>query len=113
MIRLVQTCFACPEQYDAFDGNGKRVGYIRLRGGRFRVQCPDIGGEDVFEHIFAHDWYKGMFEDEQERKAFLGTACRRIEAWALQNVEDFERDYYRIVPEDSDEAKKLLLGEAA
>ncbi len=30
VVRLVQTCFACPEQYDAFIGEEK-AGYLRLR----------------------------------------------------------------------------------
>jgi plasmid stability protein len=32
VVRLVRTCFACPEQYDAFIGEEK-VGYLRLRHG--------------------------------------------------------------------------------
>ena len=36
-IKLIQTCGACPEQYDAFIGE-EQVGYLRLRHGYFRWQ---------------------------------------------------------------------------
>lgn len=49
---LVLTCQCCPEQYDVFDSDGKQSGYIRLRGGNFRVYYPDTGGELVFYHRF-------------------------------------------------------------
>ena len=44
MLKLVLTCGACPEQYDAFDGE-RQVGYLRLRHGHFTVTCPDVGGD--------------------------------------------------------------------
>lgn len=46
--RLELTCRACPEQYDVYDLNNTQVAYFRLRGGRFRVTVPDVGGEEVF-----------------------------------------------------------------
>jgi len=35
-VRLVQTCGACPEQYDVFLGD-QMIGYLRLRHGEFRA----------------------------------------------------------------------------
>ena len=32
---VIQTCGACPEQYDVFLGD-KQIGYVRLRGGALR-----------------------------------------------------------------------------
>lgn len=46
-IRLDQTSCACPEQYDAYLGDDK-VGYLRLRHGRFIVEVPDVGGRLVY-----------------------------------------------------------------
>ena len=46
-IELEQTCGSCPEQYEAFY-KGKRVGYLRLRHGTFRVDYPDCGGDTLF-----------------------------------------------------------------
>jgi len=67
---------ACPEQYEAtFDG--KPVGYLRLRHGFFRVECPDCGGETVFESETKGD---GIFDDT-ERAHFLGMAQLAIRAW--------------------------------
>jgi hypothetical protein len=45
-LTLVQTCIACPEQYDVFKGD-KQVAYMRLRGGVFSVEVPDACGEEV------------------------------------------------------------------
>ncbi len=81
-LHIVQTCWACPEQYDVFHGNSEaQVGYIRLRGGRMRVDCPDVGEEVVFEHEWPDDPYKGEFEDEEERQHFLTKARNAIAEW--------------------------------
>jgi hypothetical protein len=61
--RLVCTCAACPEQYDVFKQNGSKVGYLRLRHGRFRADCPCVGGKTVYESSTKGD---GTF-DEDER----------------------------------------------
>ncbi len=74
---LKMTCGACPEQYDVFDSDGKQSGYIRLRGGNFRVYYPDTGGELVFYHRFEEDVWKGMF-DNKEREQYLTEAVKAI-----------------------------------
>jgi hypothetical protein len=76
MIRLVRTCYACPEQYDAFDGD-KQVGYLRLRHGEFTVHCPDHDGEEVYS---AHPYGDGLFVDE-ERDYYLRFAVEAIQRW--------------------------------
>lgn len=75
MITLRLTCGACPEQYDAFDENGKQVGYLRLRHGYFRVDYPECGGEAIFEGTPSGD---GCFEDG-ERDHYLRCAVDAIE----------------------------------
>lgn len=72
-ITLVQTCGACPEQYDAYIGD-KQVGYLRLRHGTFRVYYPGVNIKLVFEACPDGD---GIFED-YEREQFLETAKRAI-----------------------------------
>lgn len=72
-IELVQTCSACPEQYDAFF-EGNKVGYVRLRHGHFTVQYPDERGEVVYE---ANPKGDGIFESN-ERPVYLETAQRAI-----------------------------------
>ena len=76
MIKLVQTCSACPEQYDAFDGE-KRVGYLRLRHGCFTVDCPDSGGIEVYN---ASPMGDGCFEND-ERDYYLRFAVHAIETF--------------------------------
>jgi len=72
-IKLVRTCVACPEQYDAFM-NGQQVGYLRLRHGCFRVECPNYGGETIYE---AEPKGDGIFED-YERDFYLEKAKEAI-----------------------------------
>lgn len=72
-VRLVLTCYACPEQYDAFIGT-EQVGYLRLRHGSFRVDYPDCGGETIYEGSPNGD---GIFDDD-ERDHFLKCAVDAI-----------------------------------
>lgn len=72
-ITLIQTCFACPEQYDAFH-NGQQVAYLRLRHGVFRVDMPDSGGETVYT---AYPKGDGIFEPEEKEK-YLNKAKKAI-----------------------------------
>ena len=82
-ITLDQTCGACPEQYDAYY-NGKQVGYLRLRHGYFRVDCPDCGGETIFEADPNGD---GCFEDD-EREYYLNQARKAIAKWIKENTNE-------------------------
>lgn len=73
-ITLFNTCSACPEQYDAKDQNGEKVGYLRLRHGEFTVAVPDVGGEIVYSASPCGD---GMFDDD-EREKYLIAAVEAI-----------------------------------
>ncbi len=75
-LRLVLTCVACPEQYDAFDGD-RHVGYLRLRHGHFRGEAPDCGGDLVYE---ARPEGDGAFMDG-ERDYYLRFAVDAIQRW--------------------------------
>lgn len=65
-FRLVQTCFACPEQYDVYL-NGEYVAYFRLRHGTFRAE---VDGEIVYTASTQGD---GIFSEE-ERESQLTKA---------------------------------------
>lgn len=83
-LKLVTTCSSCPEQYDVFH-EGKRVGYMRLRNGTFRVECPECGGELVFiSESFENG--AGSFRDEDERNMNLSWAKRAIAGWMLDHM---------------------------
>lgn len=77
VIKLVKTCEASPEQYDAVSPDGTRVGYLRLRWGYFSVTCPGIGGEQVYDSYTNGD---GLFDDD-EREHELAQATRAIMDW--------------------------------
>jgi hypothetical protein len=80
-IRLEMTCGACPEQYDAFDETGKQVGYLRLRHGSFTVECPDVGGTEVYS---ANPDGNGIFT-AAEREFYLTAAKSAIENYYFES----------------------------
>ncbi len=82
--KLKMTCAACPEQYDVFNANGIQVGYLRLRHGYFRADCPDVGGDTVYE---AHARGDGMFDDD-ERIPQLTAAVNSIAAYWERTMEN-------------------------
>ena len=67
-MQFVNTCIACPEQYNVYDNNNRYVGYIRLRWGRLRVD--DALGYTVYSHDFG-DHYKGCFDSDDERELYF------------------------------------------
>jgi len=75
-FKLICTSTACPEQYDVFDAVGKKVGYLRLRHGMFRVDVPDCGGETIYRSYAKGD---GTFE-ENERMDELRKAVDAIKS---------------------------------
>jgi hypothetical protein len=81
-LDIVQTGTACPEQYEVFTKDGKQVGYIRLRHGHFRVECPEWGGVRVYnnDNIEAECGCDGCF-DEVSRKRFMKIALKHITKW--------------------------------
>ena len=72
-VRLVQTCGACPEQYDVFDDD-EQIGYLRLRHGHFTASEGSVHGETVYAASTLGD---GNFEDE-ERAFHLNRAVAAI-----------------------------------
>lgn len=86
--RLVLTSLACPEQYDVFNANEVKVGYLRLRSGYFRADCPTCGGDTVYE---AHTRGDGMF-DNDERLPQLSAAIAAISAYWKKAMEEKNDD---------------------
>jgi hypothetical protein len=70
-LLLECTCCACPEQYDAWTPDGRKVGYLRLRHGWFTVDAPDENGVTVYQ---AQPQGDGFFWDD-ERERYLDAAC--------------------------------------
>lgn len=75
-LKLVQTCGACPEQYDVYLEDSI-IGYMRLRHGRFYAECHDVL---VYSASPRGD---GMFKDD-ERTKYLNEAVSAIKK-ALKN----------------------------
>lgn len=64
-IELVETCSACPEQYDMLV-DGQNVGYFRLRHGHYRVENAEM----TTTYYTAEPDGDGCF-DPEERNFFL------------------------------------------
>ena len=45
---FVNTCYACPEQYDVYRDNGQICAYVRLRWGNLYAEYPSIDGEVIY-----------------------------------------------------------------
>ena len=75
-VRLVLTCGACPEQYDAFIGD-KHVGYLRLRHGTFRVDDPNVGGETIYKANPEGDGIFAAHERDYYLKCAVGAILER------------------------------------
>lgn len=85
-IYFVGTCGSHPEQYDCYivDSEEKKLqaGYLRLRGGVFKVYFPDILTDDC-ELLLWHgmqDDTCGEFDDEEQRVSMLMLAAELIKA---------------------------------
>lgn len=77
-IELRLGCDACPEAYDAYL-NDKMVGYLRLRGGRFTVDCPNYGATRMYEaHHVGYEGKGGQFLNDVEREYHLSIAKQSI-----------------------------------
>lgn len=70
-----QTCSGCPEQYDVFNGTGEQIGYVRLRYGSLRAECPGYGGRVVYSADVSGD---GCFRDNAERSRHLALIADAI-----------------------------------
>lgn len=88
-LKLVQTCGACPEQYDAFTPEGEKIGYLRLRHGYFRVDFVPTD-ETVYSASPAGD---GCF-DWEERDYYLGEACNALIKRYLSQDREIKDTYY-------------------
>ena len=87
LAKLVETCEACPEQYDLISLlDNKQIAYFRLRFGSFRVDVPSCGGETIYYKAF-EDCFKGAFKEE-EREEELITAIKVV----IKNLR-MESDY--------------------
>lgn len=69
-IVLLQTCGACPEQYDAYYKDMILVGYLRLRWGYFSVRCPGYNGKEVYSTDLDDGW-AGCFKTDAQRSYHL------------------------------------------
>lgn len=76
-LNFVETCGACPEQYDVFKG-GRQVGYVRLRWGTVTCDFPDCRGDTIYSHSFENDGWKGCFDGPEERETYLNRIATAI-----------------------------------
>jgi len=76
-LKFVQTCMACPEQYDVFSED-KQVGYVRLRDGVLTVGYPDVHGVQIFQKDFGQVNNWGSFDNDDQRAKWLDIVADAI-----------------------------------
>lgn len=92
ILKFDQTCWACPEQYDVYDENGKEVGYIRFRWGKFGVYTEPLG-ETIYEAWPYEgepesEWIGCFGETDGKREEYLKIAEEKIvEFWERKERE--------------------------
>jgi len=85
-LYFIETCGACPEQYDVFKG-GRQVGYVRLRRGTITCDFPDGKGDTIYSHSFEDGW-KGCFDSSEERDTYLNKIATAIHAALKQEKQE-------------------------
>lgn len=83
-VTFEQTCFACPEQYELYDPNGERIGFFHYRYGHLTLECPDTGGELVYEKMLG-DRADGIL-DSDTRDVVLDLCAELSLVWAACNA---------------------------
>ena len=74
--KLINTCFACPEQYDLINiDTDEIVAYYRLRHSYFFVSVPDVSGEIIYHARTEGD---GLFLNEAERFYHFSNALKAL-----------------------------------
>lgn len=82
---FICTCVVCPEQYDVF-GNGKQVGYVRLRYGVLTLDYPNINGKEIYRFLYDNEWL-GSFMSEEDRDFQFSVMSRIIEEYEKRSIE--------------------------
>lgn len=76
-LMFVKTCEACPEQYDVYTKDNKRIGYVRLRWGLLRAEyIYEDERETVYIKTFHND--DGCFETEEDRQYHLKKIAKKL-----------------------------------
>lgn len=63
-------CLSPYEQYDVFDNQRKKVGYIRLCCGELTCSHPDASGKIIY-HAKVEDCWSGRFKNRMQRGEYL------------------------------------------
>jgi hypothetical protein len=82
-LKFVLTCRMCPEQYDVFDKNNVKIGYVHLRHGHLRCDYPDVGEKTIYSHDMGDDAV--AFKDNNEQYLYLNKIAKRIKREILNN----------------------------
>lgn len=82
---FVNTCYACPEQYDVYRDNGQICAYVRLRWGNLYAEYPSIDGEVIYNTHFS-DNSKGNFDNDNERDYYLKEISEAIKDKIVENM---------------------------
>ena len=94
-IRFESTCAAYPEQYEAFC-DGQHVGYLCIRGGKFRVYYgPNVNGKLLYEATVGNSrctLFKSSYQREhhlkQAREFLYNALAQELIDKVVDQIED-------------------------
>lgn len=74
---LVKVNCSSSEQYNVFNSNNEKIGYLRLKDNVFTATVPAVGGENIY-----NTKTKGVnFFSEDERTLHLENAVTSVKDW--------------------------------
>lgn len=77
-LNFIETCAACPEQYDVYTDDKRKIGYVRLRWGYLRADYIwNNNDETVYDTNFS-DPYGGLFTSSEERIKYLSIIAEKL-----------------------------------
>lgn len=80
-LRFELTCNESPEQYDVYDEEGYKVGYVRLRYGELSISCPCCGVLGAHNIMSWSTRGYGCFYDDDERAMGMNIINAAINHW--------------------------------
>lgn len=104
--RFIQTCCACPEQYEVVDyeNSDNELAYVRYRYGSLRVDIPN--GDTIYAKSIGGE-YSGCFEDE-EREYYLQVISNEVYNYyhptreeLIENINKLEQNLFYLDMKDT------------
>ena len=103
-MTLVMRGNRSPEQYEVISKDGKMLAYMKVRGGRFHVECPDVGGTLIYD---VNTNGKGCFIGD-ERIIHLTEAVKKVKLFYKQDEQKVGKNLWFCAEDSWTERERLV-----